>query len=129
MKRAHVVIWLVIAGLLTACMGTRSAYHEARAIDEAKKSLNATASVVGEHYYALVREAADAKDSGALTGSKLAAVQAADVEAKPLVIQLTNVAEKCKATPTAECDLEIQEALNQASLAVNDFINALRRGK
>ncbi len=122
MKRAHIASWLLIATLLTACAGTRSAYHEAITLDE-------TATVVGEHYYALVKEAADLKASGALHGGALAQVQAADTEAKPLVIQLTTAAEAYRALRTADSEAVLQEALNQAVLAVNGFINALRSAR
>ncbi len=122
MKRAYIACWLVMAVLLTACAGTRSAYQEASTLDE-------TAAVVGEHYYALVKEAADLKESGALTGAALARVQAADAAAKPLVIQLTQTAEAYRAVKTADNEAVLQEALNQAVLAVNGFINALRSAR
>lgn len=108
--------------ILSACVGTRSAYHEA-------KTLDATAAVVGEHYYALVKEAANLKESGALSGTALAKVQAVDSQAKPLVIQLTEVAGTYRAVRTAENEAALQAALNEAVLALNAMIEALRSAR
>jgi hypothetical protein len=110
--------WLLCM-LLVACAGTRTAYQTAATPLE-------TATVVGEHYYALVKEAADLKNAGALTSTALAKVQAADRAAKPVVVELTRTVEAYQLVKSAQNEAAMQIALNKAVLAVNSFINALR---
>jgi hypothetical protein len=116
----HSAIWLTCVLLcLTACAGTRMAYHAADTPLE-------TATVVGEHYYALVREAADLKEAGTLTGTALAEVQSADQTAKPIVLDLTRAIEAYQETRNAQTEAELQAALNKAVIAVNRLITAMR---
>lgn len=118
--RHYATAWLVCAVLLlTACAGTRQAY---RAADTPLE----TATVVAEHYYALVREAADLKDAGTLTGSALERVQSADRAAKPLVVELTKTMDAYQSVRDADSEAAMQAAMNRAVIAVNSLINAMR---
>jgi hypothetical protein len=110
---------LLILSAATACTGTRSAYKAAETPDQ-------MAYIVTEHYAALVKEAADLKDAGTLTGSALAKVQAADNAARPLVLQLGPIAQAYAATKSAESEFALQQALNKAVLAVSNLINSLK---
>lgn len=122
------VLLLAISG----CTGTRAAYKAAAET----KNPEAYALVVAEHYSALVKEAADRKDAGTLTGSALEGVQAADRKVKPLVIGDPNatppkagieqLAKAYTATKSAEDQTALQKALNDAVLAVSEFINTLK---
>lgn len=106
---------LVIAG----CAGTRQAYHEAA-------SPYQTATVVSEHYYSLVKEAADARAAGRLSGAALAKVQAADRAAKPAVLSLISTMSAFKAVNNAQTEADLQRALDAAIIEVDKFIKALK---
>lgn len=121
--RHYAAAWLICATvLLTACTGTREAYRAAATPLE-------TATVVSEHYYALVREAADLKEAGTLTGTALERVQAADRAAKPIIVELTQAMDAYQSVRDAATEAEMQAALNQAVVAVNSLINALREAR
>jgi hypothetical protein len=131
--RNYAAAWLVCAALfLTACAGTRLAYKAADTPVE-------TASVVAEHYYALVKEAADLRTSGALAGGVLEKVQAADRVAKPLVIGdptatppkagLRQLADAYTGVKSAENEIALQAALTKAVLAVNDFATTVKEAR
>lgn len=114
-------LWLAAVLALAGCAGTRAAYQAAE--NPVQK-----ASVVAEHYYAIVREAADLKEAGA-PAAAVAKLQAADRVAKPLVIELTRLAEAYKAVRSAENELALQKAMNEAVIALNAFIEALRSAR
>jgi hypothetical protein len=105
--------------ILAACAGTREAYKVAATPEQ-------YAYVVTEHYAAVVKQAADRKDAGTLTGSSLARVQAADRAANPLILDLAALAQAYQETQTAENEAALQAALNKAVIALNNFINALK---
>jgi hypothetical protein len=104
---------------LAGCAGTRAAY-------DAASTPQQKAYVIAEHYSALVKQAADLKDAGTLTGVALEKVQAADRAAKPLVVELTKATEAYQGARNAQNEAELQAALNKAVIAVNSLINALR---
>lgn len=119
-NRNYAATWfLCLALTLSACTGTREAYKAAETPDQ-------MAYIVTEHYAALVKEAADRKDAGTLTGTALARVQAADNAARPVVLQLGPIAQAYAATKSAENEAALQQALNRAVIAVNNLITTLK---
>lgn len=130
------VLLLVAAGLTLAgvagCTGTRDAY---RAAASSPERIEATAYVVTEHYYAVVREAAALKNSGALAGDALEAVRAAEDALRPLVLGdeatqdpgIVQLVAAYKAVRSAETEAELQAAVNAAVVKLSALINALKR--
>lgn len=111
---------LLSAALMSGCSGTRAAYSAASGLEE-------NAKVVGEHYYALVREANALKDSGALTGSALARAQTLVRDTRPAIIELSNVAERYSAVQSAENAADLEAAINEAAIAVSRLIDVIRQ--
>jgi hypothetical protein len=99
---------LLCLSAATACTGTRTAYKAAETPDQ-------MAFIVTEHYAALVKEAADLKEKGTLTGS-----------ARPLVLQLRALSDAYTGTKSAESEAALQAALNKAVLAVSNLITSLK---
>lgn len=110
---------LTLLASASACTGTRLAYKEADSPDK-------MAYVVTEHYAALVKEAADRKDSGSLTGDALARVQAADRAVSPIILQLGALSQAYTATRSAADQVALQAALNKAVIALSTFIDTLK---
>lgn len=106
--------------MLSGCAGTRAAYQAAEGLEE-------TAKVVGEHYYALVREANDLDDKGMLSASALAHTQDIVRKTSPAVLALAQAAVKYKAVKSATNELELERALSDAAIAVSRLIDAIRR--
>jgi leucyl aminopeptidase (aminopeptidase T) len=118
----------MLAGALLACLAvagcadTKGAYKVAATPDE-------YAFVVSAHYAALVNEAANIASQPATPVNVKNALKAADARAKPLVLKLRGLAANYTAVKTAESQEALQLALNQAVLAVADFIRELRRAQ
>ncbi len=104
---------------LSSCAGTRAAYQAAEGLEE-------TAKVVGEHYYALVREANDLADRGMLSDSALVHAQDIVRKTSPVVISLAAAALKYKAVKSATTELELERALTDAAIAVSRLMDAIR---
>lgn len=121
LRRLHYspILTFLMLLALAGCAGTRAAY-------DAASTPQQKAYVIAEHYSALVKQAADLKDAGTLTGVALEKVQAADRAAKPLVVELTKATEAYQGARNAQNEAELQAALNKAVIAVNSLINALR---
>lgn len=119
--------------LLAGCTGTRAAYSAAAKAEHVER-LEATAYVVAEHYAAVRQEAAQLRATGRLTGSALAAVQAADKAVEPLVLGdaaagragIVQLVETWRNLKTAETEAELQAAVNAAVVRLSDLINALK---
>lgn len=103
----------------TGCASTREAYKAADTLDE-------RAFVAEEHFAAVVKQAADMKDRGVLTGSALANVRALEAKAKPAVLSLGDLARKWQAAQTAESEVALQRALDSVVLAIADLVRALK---
>ena len=122
----------ILCLLAVACAGTRSAYQAAQDSGDPE----VYAYVIAQHYSALVKEAADRKESGSLTGVALQKVQQADEKARPIIIGdesasppkagIEQLAKAYTATKSAADQAALQKALNDAVLALNDFINTLK---
>lgn len=126
------ILLLLSLATLEGCVGTRTAYKAAQDTGDP----TVYAYVVGEHYSALLKEAADLKDAGKLTGNALATAQAADRKAKPLIIGdpsadppkagVQQLSETYKATQGTADKAALQKALNDAVKAISEFINSLK---
>lgn len=126
------VLALVLCAALIGCAGTRTAY-------DAASTPQQKAYVLAEHYSALVKQAADLKDSGALTGDALAKVQAADRRAKPFVIGdpaadppqagIRQLADAFEQVSSAENHIALEAAITHATLSINDFITNLKEAR
>lgn len=76
---------IIASSMLSGCAGTYAAYKAADGPVE-------TSKVVGEHYYATVRELDALKDAGSLVGSALLHVQDLARSSRPIVLELGNSA-------------------------------------
>jgi hypothetical protein len=101
---------------LGGCLGTRDAYRQAQGLEE-------TAKVVAEHYIALLHEANNLKDAGALTGDALAKTQAAVETIDPLVRQMTTAAQAFEAVSNAQTEAALQEAIDRAVIEVSRLVD------
>jgi len=110
---------LVASSMLGSCTGTRAAYKAADGLDE-------TAKVVGEHYYALVREANVLKDSGQLSGQELDTAQALVATTAPVILEMASAAQTFEALQTAETEAELQKAINDAAIAVSKLLDIIK---
>ena len=114
-KLLIVSLMLLVAG----CAGTKAAYQGATTLDD-------TAYVIAEHYSALVKEAADLKDAGTLTGAALVRVQQIEARATPVVLKLKDVSAAWTASKNATTEAALQKAISDAAVVVSDLINALK---
>ena len=114
------VLALILAVLtLSGCAGTRSAYKAAEGLSE-------TAYVVGEHYYALVRETNDLDDKGQLSDRELRKIQDIAQESRPTIVALLNAANAYDLAKSAENETELSNALATAALAVSRLVDAIK---
>lgn len=116
---------LVAAALLvgvfavSGCSSTKAAYAAADTLEE-------RAFVATEHYASVVRQAADLKQKGVLTGSALARVQEIELAARPLVLKLEPLVKSFKAAQTAESEVALQSALDDVVLVIADLVRAVK---
>lgn len=118
--RAFSLIPLLLLALLSGCAGTKAAYRAADTLDE-------QAYVIAEHYAAVVKEAANIAPH--LPAHLKSELQAADQVAKPLIVKLGPLSEKFQTVKTAETEIELQQEVNDALIALTDFINALKQAR
>lgn len=118
---------------LAACTGTKAAYTAARTRPETV--LPDTAYVVAEQYRAALKEAADLKESGRLPAEYVARLQKADDAVRPLVIGdpphkgLRQLSEAFQAVRTAQTEADLQRAVDDAVLALADFLRAVEAAR
>lgn len=128
-----VALAAVAGGGLAGCSGTKAAFEAAHTRPEAV--LPDTAYVLAEQYRAILKEAADLKQSGRLPAEVVARLQEADRVAKPLVIGdpsavppklgLRQLAETFQAVRNAQTEADLQRAVDDAVLAIANFIRAV----
>lgn len=128
---------LALGGLLAGCSGTKAAYSAAQTRPETV--LPDTAYVVAEQYRALLKEAADLKESGRLPADYVATLQKADDVVRPLVIGdsaadpprkgLRQLSEAFQAVRSASTEAELQRAVDAAVLALADFLRAVESAR
>ncbi len=103
----------------TGCAGTKAAYNAADTLDE-------RAFVVTEHYSAVVKQAADLKESGVLKGAALDQARKIESTAKPVVLSLGDLVAKYNAAKNAETEVALQRALDEAVLAVANLVRVVK---
>lgn len=123
---------LLLGGLgLASCSGTKAAYRAAQDVDD-------TAYVVTRHYRSLLREAADLKDSGTITGRPLEALRAAEQVATPIIIgdeatgqpglrELARIYVDAKAAYDEAVNADTREALDAANVKLSQAVNDAMR--
>ena len=119
MRPFQLLIILAMTALVGACAGTSSAYRAAEGLEE-------KAYVVGEHYYALVREGNDLKDRGILSGSQLDRAQDLVRSTRPVILELLNAVEAYSLVKSAETEADLERALNNAALAVSRLVDTIK---
>ena len=105
--------------MLSSCAGTRSAYKAADGLSE-------TAYVVGEHYYALVREANDLDAQGQLSSYQLRNIQDVARDTRTPIVAMLNAASAYELARSAETEEELSAALTSAAIAVSRLVNAIK---
>jgi hypothetical protein len=118
-RLAFVAVALGGLAMLAGCAGTRAAY-------KAADSLEDRAYVATEHYSAIVKQAADLKEHGVLKGSALAQVQEVDTALGPIIKSLGPLVQNYKAVKSAETEVALQKALDEAVLALADLIRLVK---
>jgi hydroxymethylpyrimidine pyrophosphatase-like HAD family hydrolase len=103
----------------TGCAGTKAAYNAADTLEE-------RAYVVTEHYAAVVHQAADLKDKGVLKGTALTRAQEAESVAQPVVLSLGDLVKKYDAAKSAESEVALQRALDDAVRALADLVRVVK---
>ncbi|MGI9251030.1 MAG: hypothetical protein ACR2PR_07505 [Pseudohongiellaceae bacterium] len=109
---------------IAGCAGTQSAYSAANA-----QGTEATAKVVAEHYYALVKEARLMKDAGTLAGSDLLKAQDIVRSTSGTIDTLAAAAKAFEGTATAQTQAELDQAILDASQAISDLIDLIAQVK
>jgi hypothetical protein len=104
---------------LGGCTGTRDAYQQAEGLDE-------TAKVVAEHYTALLQEANNQKDSGALAGQALERTQELVRTIDPLVKAMDAAAQAFEAADNAQTEQELSAAIDRAVIEVAKLVDLLK---
>lgn len=99
----------------TGCAGTKAAYNAASTLED-------RAYVVTEHYSAVIKQAADLKELGVLKGNELAQVRELETVARPVVLSLGDLVANYKAARTAETEVALQKALDDAVVALAQLV-------
>lgn len=114
--------YLVLASLIgflmvftAGCTGTRAAYQTADSAD-------AYAAVVAEHYAAVLVEAANIAENPVTPDTTRQRLRDADNEVRPLVLALRPLAENYAAVQSADNEIALQQAMNDAVIALHNFI-------
>lgn len=113
------------------CVGTQGAYKAAPLHGEA---LADTAYVIAEHYSAVVKQAADLAESHQVSPTIIVGMQVADRRVKRLIlgdpanatIGLRQLEQLYTATHDPKTEAQLQQAVNDAAVALADFINAVK---
>ena len=121
MRPIHRSIAVMVAtfAMVLGCTGTRQAYQAAANLED-------HAYVLTHHYAALVHEAANLKETGTLPANVVTALQAADRAAKPAVLKLEALARAYEAVQSAENEVALQAAVNEAVKLIAEFARILK---
>lgn len=119
MRPFQLLIILAMSTLVVACAGTQQAYRAAEGLEQ-------KAYVVGEHYYALVREGNNLKNQGILSGSQLDRAQDLVRSTRPVILELQNAAEAYSLVKSAETEADLERALNNAAIAVSRLVDTIK---
>lgn len=115
------VVAALATGILatTGCAGTRNAYDAAATLED-------RAYVATEHYAAVVKQAADLKELGVLKGPALAKAQEIETVARPVVLSLGPLVANYNAARTAETEVALQRALDEAIAAIASLVRVVK---
>lgn len=135
--RLGVLILLALGAFATVpfvsgCAGTQSAYREAR-----ENGLADIAYVVTEHYAAVLKEAADLRQSPGTPREAIEAMQRADRAVKPIILgdpardfpSLRKLVEKYQAIGDAKTEADLQARINDAIREISNFSKAVKAAK
>lgn len=106
--------------MLGACAGTKAAYREATGLYE-------QAYVVTEHYSVLLEQANTL--APALTEEERTKLRGVRDRVNPIVLQLQPLATAWQTTRSATDQASLEAALAQASVAVADFVAAVKEAR
>lgn len=111
----------IAAIALSGCAGTRQAYKAAEGVEQ-------TAQVVAEHYYALVHQANELKQSGKLAGEDLVVAQSIVSKTSSVVIKMSHAAKAYEAVRSADNEAALEQAIADAAVAISALIDAIKGG-
>lgn len=113
---------IVIMAVVVGCQGTKRAYQAAEGVDE-------NAKVVAEHYFALVREANDLKQSGILAGGDLVSAQNLVRSSRPAIDRLVDASRAYENVQTATTEAELEQAIADAAIAIQELIGIIKAAR
>lgn len=113
------MFWGGSAGFLSGCASTADAYQAANGLEQ-------TAYVMNNHFLALIKEANALAESGTLSGTSLAKAQEIVKTARPLLAELSNIAQTYAAAQTAENEEALKQAIAAAAVQLSSLVNAIR---
>ena len=121
-KLHNCIIVIALLSVVASCAGTTRAYKAAEGVDQ-------NAKVVAEHYYALVREANDLKQSGILAGGDLVAAQRLVRDTRPAIDKLAAAAQAYQGVQSATTEAELEAAINDAAIAISGLIDIIKAAR
>lgn len=114
------VLAIILAAIaISGCAGTKAAYKAAEGLPE-------TAYVVGEHYFALVREVNDMDDAGKLSSGDLRRLQAVALQTRPPVMALLDATSAYDQVRSADNQEALEAAMADAAVAISRLIQAIK---
>lgn len=117
----------LLAAAALACIGiAASGCSNTKAAYDAADTLEERAYVVTEHYTAIVKQAADLKDRGVLAGDALAKAREVQAVASPAILKLQPLVVAYNAAQSADTEVALQKALDDAVLAVADLLRIVK---
>ena len=119
MKILLPLVALLALTLASGCSGTRQAYQAADGVGE-------TAYVIAEHYAAVIEELNDLADQGALSQSAIRHAQDIVRRTDPVIRSLRSAAEAYENVQNADTEAALEEAINEAAVALSDLIDAVK---
>ena len=110
---------IALLSFAAGCTGTRAAYSAATTLEQ-------RAYVVTEHFSAVVKQAADLKDAGVLKGQALSQAREIESVAQPIVLSLGDLVAKYKAAMSAESEVALEMALDDAVMVLADLVRVVK---
>lgn len=116
----------VMIGFLAPIVVTMSGCGHTRAAYQAAQSPEEYAFVLLEHYTSLVKQAADLKERPTTPKVAIEKMQQAELAARPFIAKLRPLRDAYVAAATAENEIELQSAINEAVMVIADLIRAVQ---
>lgn len=121
--------------VMQGCVGTRQAYSVAHE----SKDLGNMAYVVTEHYAAVLKEAADIRQTPGTPQAAIDALRAADLAVRPFIVgdssrqpplpSLQSLSDTYRAMRDAKTEEELQTAINNAVRELTNFSRAVKAAR